>query len=506
MIEQKQSIIQPSPRAKRIGAELIWQLVPSGIFFAWIFTSYPYREVFAMDLDEGINLIKALLVGRGYHLYSQIWSDQPPLFTYLLTGFFELSEYQVNKGRLLSLIFSTILVWASMQYLRLVWGRLAALCGLALLVLLPGYLSFSVTVLIGLPSLAFAVLSMLALAFWHTRRHPVWLWLSGFLFSLSIFTKLITAFIIPIFLIGLIADEYTRKRPGISFTELVKPVLSWSVSFGLSSIVLGGWLVDSAGIPQLVLPHVQASQMDIFRAPDSTLTIQYHLLSAWPVMLLALLGAVSLILRKRWLGLYPLAWTCLAYLLLTQYAPVWSHQQLLVTVPAALLAAGGLGEALGELPGILKSSQRDWSKITLNGAMLTAACLVLIVQIPKVVSRWQIWEESAQKPTSAETTVLRKLDKFASQTRWLVTDQPMYAFREGLLVPPELAVLSSKRVETGNLTADEVQTVIQHYQPEQILIGRFDFPGLSQEIEGSYRITYERPDIQLYVRSDLNER
>ena len=498
------SAASPDISFLRIGSEIAWHLFPVGIFFSWIYRSYPYREVFALDLDEGINLMKALLVGRGFQLYSQIWSDQPPLFTYLLTGVFELFGYQVNVGRLLSLIFSSLLIWASVQYLRLVWGRLAALFGIALLVLLPGYLLYSVSVLIGLPSLTFAILAMLALTLWHKRRQPGWLWLSGFIFSLSIFTKVMTAFVIPIFVLGLITAEIARQWARGFSRAVFRPALVWTSSFGLSAMLLAGSLVGRAGIPQLILPHLQASQLDVFRTPDSTLTIQYHLQPAWPVLFLSLIGALILLERRRWLGLYPLAWAVLAYGLLSQYAPVWAHQQLLVTVPAALVAAGGLGEALAGLPELVKRLKASPGLAVLQIAALLAAGLVIWVQVPQVAGQWYKLAAGAQKPASTETTILRKLDKFAPQTRWLVTDQPMYAFREGLLVPPELAVLSSKRVETGYLTVEELQAAIGYYRPEQILIARFDFPGLAQELKTNYRLTYERPDLQLYVRNDLN--
>jgi 4-amino-4-deoxy-L-arabinose transferase-like glycosyltransferase len=488
----------------RIASELSWHLIPPGIFFAWIFNYYPYRDVFALDLDEGINLMKALLVSRGFHLFSQIWSDQPPVFTYLLTGFFELFGYQVNAGRLLALFFSTLLIWASVQYLRLVWGRLAGLAGLVLLSLLPGYLTYSVSVLIGLPSLALAVLSMLFLVLWHQRGQTGWLWLSGLMFSLSIFTKMITVFVIPIFVVGLIVDAYYQRGKSSPIWDVVRPVIIWGTSFGLASLLLATWLVGPAGFPQLVLPHLQASRLEVFQSPDSTLTIQYHLLPAWPVLLLSLIGALILIFRKRWLGLYPLVWSALAYSVLTQYAPVWAHQQLLVSVPAALVAAGGLGEALAVLPDFIRQIRMRQVRSWWVAAALIAAVLILVVQVPQVKGQWQRLAAVAQKPTSAETTILRKLDKFAPQTNWLFTDQPMIAFRAGLLVPPELAVLSSKRVETGFLSPDEVQSAFQRYRPEQVLIGRFDFPGLSQALQAGYRLTYDRPEIQLYVRGDLN--
>jgi 4-amino-4-deoxy-L-arabinose transferase-like glycosyltransferase len=421
-----------------------------------------------------------------------------------LAGFFKLSGYQVNAGRLLALLFSSLLIWASIQYLRLVWGRLAGLSGLVMISLLPGYLTYSVSVLIGLPSLGFAVLSMLLLVFWHQRRQTVWLWLSGLVFSLSIFTKIITAVAIPILVIGLLLDGYYHRRKSGPYWDVVGPAFIWGISFGLVSLLLGAWLVGPAGFPQLVLPHLQASQLDVFQSPDSTLTINYHLRQAWPVLLLSLMGTLILIFRRRWLGFYPLAWAALAYFVLAQYAPVWSHQQLLVTVPAALVAAGGLGEALAAWPDFVRQIRVRRIRSWWVAPVLLAAVLVLVVQIPQAAGQWQRLAATAQKPTSTETTILRKLDKFAPQTKWLFTDQPMYAFREGLLVPPELAVLSSKRVETGHLSREEVQAAIQRYRPEQVLIGRFDFPGLGQALQAGYRLIYERPEIQLFVRSDLN--
>ncbi len=488
----------------RIAGELLWQLAPPGLFFFSVFKYYPYRDVFALDLDEGINLMKALLVGRGFQLYSQIWSDQPPVFTYLLSGFFELTGYHVNAGRLLSLLFSTLLIWAAIQYLRLVWGRLAGLSGLVLISLLPGYLTYSVSVLIGLPSLAFAIVSMLLLVLWHQRRQTGWLWLSGLIFSLSIFTKTITAFVIPIFMLGLLGDTYIRRRKSGPIGDLVRPLFIWSISFGLASILLAAWLVGPTGLPQLVLPHLQASRLDVFQTPDSTRTIEYHLQSAWPTLLLSGFGSLVIFYRRRWLGLYPLAWALLAYLILAYYTPVWAHQQLLVSVPAALVAAGGLGEAMAVLVDFFRRPRVRQAWPWAAAVVILAAVLALIVQAPQVAGQWRKLAATAQKPTSTETTILRRLDKFAPQTNWLFTDQPMYAFRAGLLVPPELAVLSSKRVETGNLTGAQVQSAFQHYQPEQVLIGRFDFPGLDLALQNGYRLTYDRPEIQLFVRTDLN--
>ena len=98
---------------------------------------------------------------------------------------------------------------------------------------------------------------------------------------------------------------------------------------------------------------------------------------------------------------------------------------------------------------------------------------------------------------------LRKMIKFAPQTEWVVTDLPMYAFRAGLRVPPELAVFSLKRVETGNLAEAEVLATVIKYSPEQVLIGRFEFPALERYLDEHYRLIEMKDKIKLYVRNDL---
>ena len=47
-------------------------------FFMLLFFFFPFLERFKLDPDEGFNAIKGLLLVRGYPLYSEIWSDQPP--------------------------------------------------------------------------------------------------------------------------------------------------------------------------------------------------------------------------------------------------------------------------------------------------------------------------------------------------------------------------------------------------------------------------------------------
>ncbi len=79
----------------------------------------PLSQTFEYIPDEGFNLMKSSLFLKGYLLYKEIWSDQPPLFTVILSYWLKLFGLSVYHGRILILIFSTILLWAFYQIIKI---------------------------------------------------------------------------------------------------------------------------------------------------------------------------------------------------------------------------------------------------------------------------------------------------------------------------------------------------------------------------------------------------
>lgn len=127
---------QPSPaeRARRpdgVRDALAAPLV-AGLYFVAMAGFYPY-DAFALNPDEGNNAMKALLVDRGYRLYADVWDDQAPLFTHLLRAWFNVVGWNVERGRLLSILFSALVVFAAYDLVRRCWGHGAALAGVLLL-------------------------------------------------------------------------------------------------------------------------------------------------------------------------------------------------------------------------------------------------------------------------------------------------------------------------------------------------------------------------------------
>ncbi|WP_293163341.1 hypothetical protein [Okeania sp. SIO2C9] len=80
---------------------------------------------------------------------------------------------------------------------------------------------------------------------------------------------------------------------------------------------------------------------------------------------------------------------------------------------------------------------------------------------------------SLQKNYQPQFAVVNRLIEHKNSTKWLFTDVPIYGFYADLLVPPEIAVFSTKRIKTGQLSQDEIYELLVKYRPEQILIGRF---------------------------------
>jgi hypothetical protein len=148
------------------------------------------------------------------------------------------------------------------------------------------------------------------------------------------------------------------------------------------------------------------------------------------------------------------------------------------------------------------AQSRTW--LWLGGGVI-GILLVLGTRAPQAAAVFRAQSVDTDMPRPAfEDKVARKIDQYAAQTHWMVTDMPMFAFQAGIPVPPDLAVISWKRFAAGELTEDEILDTVKTYQPEQVLIGRFELPALEAYLLENYHLMLEREDeLGLYVRKDL---
>jgi hypothetical protein len=142
--------------------------------------------------------------------------------------------------------------------------------------------------------------------------------------------------------------------------------------------------------------------------------------------------------------------------------------------------------------------------------LLISGALIFLVAL---ITRFQaIIHEYNQNPSqrfvesgtlSVDERILKRMSTHANETNWVFTDLPIYPFRVGLKVPPELGVISAKRILTGTLTEEKILSILQEQQPEQILLGRFKYPSIEEYIEKNYKLLFSMESKRLFLRNDL---
>lgn len=269
------------------------------------------------DPDEGINLMKATLVLKGYSLYMDIWNDQPPVFTILLAGLFRLVGPSIEVARLLVLSFACILLWSFHQIIELSLDRRSALLATILLATSWMFARLSLSVMIGVPALSLALLSIYFFILSNrdssipvTSKWMVYPWLSGILFALSLQTKLFAAFLAPLYL--LLDDGNGTHMTNRAWSRLFQYFV-WLLVV-LSAYILIGLISGASDYRQLVSPHASGAIRHAYIHSDLYFNNVIMLLRKdYLPLVLACLGTFTILKWRAELnGLFPLAWFILA--------------------------------------------------------------------------------------------------------------------------------------------------------------------------------------------------
>ena len=446
--------------------------------------------------------MKAWLHNNDFQLYQEIWNDQPPLLTHLLAATFSLIEPRVNLARGLVLLFATALLWQTWLVLYLLGGTIHAYVGSLFLAITPNYWKLSVSVMVGLPCITLAMTAVLSIILWHSTGKNLWLVISAVFLSLSVLTKLFTLFLAPIILMGIVLNRAGSSKKA-SWRSPIAALLWMAVFTGCSLLILLS-LVGIENIYLLVDNHTSARNIAAFQdlALSQSLRNDYRLFlvgfTVW--------GTIIACQRKQWQILYFGAWSAIAYFLLVNHRPVWYHQVLLLHIPAIVM----VGYAMGEI--ITTVLRRGSSYLRFNWRIILAlftvavfyAAVLLIGEQTKTtikeIKSWQTACNSTVQSTSLDRQFLNEIAQFSSQTNWIITDSPIFAFRAGIPVPPATAVLSRKQLETGNITEQELIGIIEQYQPEQIFFRRFDWSQVSNFLDRHYQLAKQTDNFRLYIR------
>src|SRR6185437_4769350 len=120
----------------------LWFLGLAAIFLS-IEMLVPLGSAIKLGADEDYELSKVLLFIRGFHFYSEVWVDQPPLYTWLLAGIVQHTGISVLGPRLLTVCLALLLL-SSLFRLALNLGNLrTAVLAVLLVITAPGFLELA---------------------------------------------------------------------------------------------------------------------------------------------------------------------------------------------------------------------------------------------------------------------------------------------------------------------------------------------------------------------------
>lgn len=451
----------PAPLRRLVGSQL--GLL---IFFVLGTLLVMPLSLFVFDNDEGINVIKAVLMADGYPLYTQTWSDQPPVFSQLLQLSFAAFGETMMVARLTVLALTVLLVWAFTGTIRLHLGNAAAWGALLLLMLADNFLRLSVSVMIGLPALSFALVAIYLLQLHKAKPRRWLLLLAGVTMGLALQTKFLTAILVPV--IGLDLLEFGQDLRGNRprFWRLLREGLLWGV-VTVGVFVLIGLYYNAFDLSMLLGAHLSGTVQAAYGDENSGAELLGFLRFDYGHLLLALLGLLIVVAQRDRRALLPIGWLLLAFLLLLTHRPLWYHHYQMIAIPLCWLAA----YLVPHFTALLNAKQEDNQRQT-SLPQFTLFALITVVLLGLIYLRGERTIPYYNQ-RSYDADVVALLQSEAAQTRWVFADQAIYPFYAGLRVPPEIAVFSRKRFFGENLNNQILLDVMQAYQPEQVLLTRF---------------------------------
>lgn len=345
----------------------------------------PITKIFEMDYDEGFNLIKSLLYSQGFVLYSEIWNDQPPIFTVILSGWFKLFGQSIFTARLLVLLFSSVLVWSFYQIIRRELGNIPAIASTFILFTSWLFIRLNISVMIGLPSLAMAMLAVYLLSIYQTINNSLTdnlnindvqktnsyrlLLLSGILFALSLQIKLFTIFLLPLLIVYLLNYQFPSTENLNKFWEYIKPLCIWLISIAIVYLAIGIYFHQIFNHEQVLLTHFNQTQDANLDTFNNFKSLRQMLSQDFDYLFLAVIGIWAIWNKKEKNGLLPITWLGSAFLILSIHKPIWYHYYPLLSIPIAWLSAYAIALFVNFLQQA-KYHQLNFKKFQLNNLNL----------------------------------------------------------------------------------------------------------------------------------------
>ena len=465
------------------------------------------------DYDEGVYWQSLRAMAAGHPLFSSIFSSQPPLFLISEYPVYMLFGQTLAAARLgvalLSLVGLVAIYWTGAALGRRGIGLVACL----LLASDPAYFHESHILQADAPSVAIGILAVAVAAMASRsagpKRRLTLAVVAGLFIGLGMMLKLYDVVMIVPTAILLTTPLWKALAPGAILTRPLPRVPGATFREAIWMLVaLAGGVVAAAGL--VVLPFAaswsqfwqQAVQFHLAaeHAASQGLLFNIKLLikdgQAYPLGILSVIAMIDAWNRRSWLILPSVLWLLVSVLLLLGQQPLFEHHLVLLSPPLALTGSFLLGR------GWLKVTPADRKVLTrIPRVVMIVATVCVIVSLSLTMRDLQ----GANQPvTSTDAQMALALQGQTLRSDLVVTDDQYVAGLADRSVPPALVDTSTVRIESGYLTAAQLESIITRDDVRAILFasGRFNqIPGFRAWVASQFTsVATFGPGQTLYIK------
>ncbi len=450
----------------------------------------PLRTAVKIGADEDFEPSKAVLCLSGYKLYTDVWDDQPPLHTFLVTQLIKHISPSIFGPRLLTVCLAMLLLVSLFMLLLRANGLVVATLTTGMLIASPGFLELSCSCMQEIPALAPAIASLCLLASGGPAKWRSQEVFAGILFAIALQLKFIGAMYFPLFALIF----WLRYR---SIKSILFPALSFAASLLIAFIAIE-YLTGNSFLIQFQqswAAHFSAAQSFEYGSPEEHSYDWSVLVKNWDTTIPAVFGVVLLVREVRRVpqNLVPLAWLALTMLILPAHRPWWAYYYVHNAVPLAWCAAVAIAFVVQRLkPLRIRAPLIFFAMFALCAGSWMGARLCLQVV------------DTRKSPRLYASLVLKEINRFKPFTKFLFTDQPIYSFHAQIPMPPHLAMISLKRLWSGDISDAQIAAEMAAVKPGLILLANDTLVVPFQDsVDEDYRLVYRDQANRLYVLKSI---
>ena len=361
---------------------------------------------------------------------------------------------------------------------------------------------------------------------------------------------------------GVVSSTEAKDNGFVDATPEARPLrammaggLAFGTSVAISFVVLNFLTGNSLMLEmrQAWAAHFAAATSFEYGSPEQYRFDWGLLIKNWETTVPAALGLGVVVrrVRLRKVVLIPISWLMLTFAVFAMHKPWWAYYYVHNALPLCWLAGVGVGFAWQWFRAVLSQQasrgreqrRRERSEARLGGRsrfggqtnpspgaalpVQTGSLRYGRVELCVTRRRWQVlaavavlfgmcaasWmgarvyleaQAMRKSPRLSSSLVLQEIERFKPYTQFMFSDQAIYSFHADIPMPPHLAVLSLKRLWSGDMSGARLNAELRATKPGLILLGNTSGEVPFQELlNEEYRLVYQDNKDRLYALGSI---